>query len=82
MATGGSIKQNKSYVSVNSYAFRKGKAVLKSKQSLPRKAFMIPQKNGINVPILLLNPSEASETLGVRTNTEWALAEQLRSMKK
>ena len=81
MATGGSIKQKKSYVSVNSYAYRKGKAVLKTKRSLPRKAFTIPQKDGVNVSIPLLNPSEGRETLGVFTNTEETSSEQLRSMK-
>ena len=82
MATGGSIKQKKSYVSVNSYAYRKGKAVLKTKRSLPRKAFTIPQKDSVNVPIPLLDPSERRKTLGMYTNTEGTSSEQLRSMKK
>ena len=69
MATGGSLKPSKCHVSVNSYKFRKGRAVLKKTRELPKTTFTVPQKDGPTPPIVLLEPTEAKKTLGIETST-------------
>ena len=69
MATGGSLKPSKCHVSVYFYKFRKGRAVLKKTRELPKTTFTIPQKDGSEAPIILLEPTEAKKTLGIKTST-------------
>ena len=69
MATGGSLKPLKCHVSVKSYKFWKGRAVLKKTRELPKTNFTVPQKDGPKAPIVLLEPTEAKKTLGIETST-------------
>ena len=48
-------------VSVNSFRFWKGKAVLKKTQDRPKTTSTVPQKDGSNAPIDLSEPTEAKK---------------------
>ena len=67
-ATGGSLNKKKCYVSINSFKFVQGKAVLKKVRELPVRVIMIPQLDGIDVPIPIIYPTTFKKTLGVLTN--------------
>ena len=69
MATGGSIKTKKSYVSINTYRFKGGKAKLKRKMCMSRKSFAVPQPGGEMELIDVIEPRIAKKTLGVYTCT-------------
>ena len=51
MATGGYLKPKKCHVSINSYKFVNGVAVLKKQSELPQIIITVPQKDGSRVPI-------------------------------
>ena len=82
MATGGSLKPSKCHVSVNSYKFRKGRAVLKKTRELPKTTFTVPQKDGSKPPIVLLEPTEAKKTLGIETSTSGSGKIHLQSIRE
>ena len=68
-ATGGSLGKNKCHVSISSFKFVQGKAVLKKARELPFKVIMIPQLDGIDVPITIIDPTTSKKTLRVLINT-------------
>ena len=68
-ATGGLLNKKKCYVSMNSFKFIRGKAVLKKLRGLPIKVIMIPQLDGIDIPIPIIDLTASKETLGMLTNT-------------
>ena len=68
-ATGGSFNKKKCYVSINSFKFVRGKAVLKKARELPVKVIMIPQPDEVDVPIPIIDPTMPKKTLGGLTNT-------------
>ena len=82
MATGGSIKQKKSYVRVKSCCFKTGKARLKKIRNLPRRQFTIPQKDGESAIVPLLESDTAKKTLGVLTNTTGTSNDHVQKIKK
>ena len=69
LASCGSLNRKKCYVSINSFRFVQGKAVLKKARELPVKVIMIPQPDGIDVTIPIINPTTSKKTLGVLSNT-------------
>ena len=82
IATGGSIKTKKSYVSINSYRFREGKAILKRRRCMPRKFFTVPQPSGQTDKIEVIETSEAKKTLGVFTCTAGSAKVHVKEMAK
>ena len=66
-ATGGSLSKKKILCQHKSFKFVRGKAVLKKAKELPVKVIMIPQPDGIDVPII--DPTTSKKTLYVLTNT-------------
>ena len=69
-------------MSVNSYKFRKGRAVLKKTRELPKTTFTVPQKDGSKAPIVLLEPTEAKKTLGIETSTSGSGKIHLQSIRE
>ena len=63
-ATGGSFNKKKCYVSINSSKFVGYEAVPKTAKELPMKVIMIPQPDGIDVPIPIIDPTKSKKTLG------------------
>ena len=80
-ATGGSLNKKKCYVSINSFKFVQGKAVLKKAKELPTQVIMIPQPDGIDAPIPIIDPMMSKKTLGVQTNTAGDGKEHLRAIR-
>ena len=62
-ATCGSLNKEKCYVSINSFRFVQGKVVLKKARELPLRIPMIPQLDGIDVPIPIIYPTTSKKTL-------------------
>ena len=57
--TGGCyLKQEKCYASVNSFRFVNVRAVLKTKNQLPKTQLFVPQPNDEPVPIMVIDPTE------------------------
>ena len=80
-ATGGSLNKKKCYVSINSFKFVGGKAVLKKAFELPAKVIIISQPDGIDVPIPIIDPTMSKKTLGVLSNTAGEGAEHLTAIR-
>ncbi len=64
-ATGGNLKPAKCYWYLLQYQFQNGVAHLTPKRHLLHNQLTIPQPDGSDVEIILKDPSEASEVLGV-----------------
>jgi hypothetical protein len=67
-ATGGSIKQAKSFYYVMSWKFVQGKPTLKKLAELPKQLLTVPQPDGSSVPIPIRENDESGLTLGVWNN--------------
>jgi hypothetical protein len=67
-ATGGNLKPAKCYWYLLHYEFHKGVATLTPKSHLQKYSINIPQPNEENVPMIMKDPTEASNVLGVLTN--------------
>ena len=79
-ATGGSLKQKKCYVSINSFESIRGKTVLKKLKNLLLKcqrSHNHTQPDGIAVPIPIIDPDTSKKTLSVLTNTTGKGKDQL-----
>ena len=71
LATGGFIKQSKSQVGLLCFRFVNGKLTLKEKTDLPSFQFTIPQKDGKDVPpILIVSVMKGTKSLGVKFDLE------------
>jgi hypothetical protein len=67
MATGGMLRDTKCFWYFMSYKFVRGVPTLRRKRELPGLVMVIPQHNGADVPIELLDVTDARKTLGVYT---------------
>ena len=79
-ATRGSLKPKKCHVRINSCNFCNGKAVLKMVSELTQQMIIVPQKDRIPVPILIVEPTMSKKTLGILTNITGKQKDQLDSM--
>jgi hypothetical protein len=67
-ATGGSLKQSKSFWHLLSWKFVHGIPTLKSKAELPQQPMFIDQPDGVQLPVPLRDNSYTKKTLGVYSN--------------
>lgn len=64
-ATSGTLKPDTSFAFVMDFKFSNGKVVMKKVSKLPPSGLTIPQPDGPNVAILILEVTEGKKTLGV-----------------
>ncbi len=64
-ASGGSLKQSKSFWYLLSWKFVMGKPTLKPQSNLPNISLLIPQPDGTQLPIDCCDNLETKKTLGV-----------------
>jgi hypothetical protein len=67
-ASGGSLKQSKSFWYLLSWKFVRGKPTLKPQSNLPNISLLIPQPDGTQLPIDRCDNLETKKTLGVWNN--------------
>jgi hypothetical protein len=67
-ASGGSLKQSKSFWYLLSWKFNNGKPVLKPQSALPSTPLLIPQPDGSTLPIPRKDNDHTEKTLGVWNN--------------
>ena len=67
-ASGGSLKQSKSFWYLLSWKFVRGVPTLKTQADLPDTVLYIPQPDGSSLPIDRCDNSETKKTLGVHNN--------------
>ena len=59
------LNRKKFYVNINSFRFVRVKTVFKKSRELHVKVIMIPQPDGIDVPVPIIDPNVFKKTLGV-----------------
>lgn len=67
-ASGGSLKQSKSFWYLLSWKFTNGKPILKPQSALPSSPLLIPQPDGSTLPIPRKENDHTEKTLGVWNN--------------
>lgn len=80
-ALGGYLKQKKSFSYFCAFKFTQGVAKLRKLREWKNTRIVIPQPNGDDVPIDILDPSDSREKLGVWTNPAGIWKKQREEMK-